>query len=96
VLGAAESGRSRYKDLLERGLAMLTHEVPFKGTDCYGEVTLWAEVPDSPEKVAQQMTSIPHIWTGVTAYLAAVALYEPERLAGMRPPLPAGPEGGTP
>ena len=96
VLGAAESGRSRYKGLLERGLAMLTHEVPFKGTDCYGEVTLWAEVPDSPEKVAQQRTSIPHIWTGVTAYLAAVALYEPERLAGMRPPLPAGPEGGTP
>lgn len=94
VLGALESGRSHYKDLLERGLAMLTHEIPFKGTDCYGEVTLWAEVPDGTGTVAQQRTSIPHIWTGVTAYLAAVALYEPERLAGTKPPVPAGQEGG--
>jgi len=40
------------------------------------------------EKVAQQRTSIPHLWSGVTVYLAALAIYEPERFSGQRPPPP--------
>ncbi len=95
VLGIADSNKAQYRGLLEQGLNLLTHEVAFRGTDCFGEVTLWSDVPGSTEKVAQQRTSIPHIWTGVTVYLAAVALYEPERVVSLRPPAPVSSSEAT-
>lgn len=88
TLALADQAQGEYRALLERALVFLTHEVAFPGTDCYGEVTVWVDL--NGEKFAQQRTSIPHLWNGVTVYLSALALYEPERFEMMRPPVPAG------
>jgi hypothetical protein len=60
--------------------------VAFPGTDCYGEVSVWVDV--NGQKFAQQRTSIPHLWNGITVYLSALSIYEPERFQVMRPPAP--------
>ena len=86
TLALADRKQGEYRELLEQALKFLTQKVPFPGTDCYGEATLWVDV--NGEKFAQQRTSIPHLWNGVTVYLAAMAVYEPERFASMRPPAP--------
>lgn len=86
ILALADSERGEYKGLLEKGLRFLTSEVPFPGTDCYGEVTVWVDV--GGENLAQQRTSIPHIWNGISVYIAAIAFCEPERFELMRPPVP--------
>jgi hypothetical protein len=88
ILALADRERNEYRDLLERALKLLTHEVAFPGTDCYGEVTLWGDFAGTGELVAQQRTSIPHIWNGATVYLSAIAIYEPERFDIMKPPAP--------
>jgi len=88
ILALADKDKGEYRDLLERALKLLTHEVAFPGTDCYGEVTLWGDFAGTGKLVAQQRTSIPHIWNGVTVYLSALAIYEPERFDIMRPPAP--------
>ncbi|HUT55909.1 MAG TPA: hypothetical protein VM658_21135 [bacterium] len=86
ILALADQERGEYRDLLVKALEFMTGEVPFPGTDCYGEVTVWREL--SGEKLAQQRTSIPHIWNGVTAYLAVAAVYEPRLFKGAAPPSP--------
>jgi hypothetical protein len=87
-LALADQYDHEYTELLTRALTLLTHEVAFPGTDCYGEVTLWGDFAGTGAKVAQQRTSIPHLWNGVTVYLSAIALYEPQLMNAMRPPAP--------
>jgi hypothetical protein len=79
-------GELRYGEFKQRVLDLLTGEVPVEGTDCYGELGLWRNV--NGEDIIQNRTSIPHLWNGVTVYLALVAMYEPERLESLRPPVP--------
>lgn len=88
ILALADRARGEHRDLLQSALRLLTHEAAFPGTDCFGEVTLWGDFAGTGERVAQQRTSIPHLWNGVTVYLSALAVYEPERFEGMRPPTP--------
>jgi len=87
ILALADRERGEYRQLLVDALRFLTGEVPFPGTDCYGEVTVWVNVDG--QKVSQQRTSIPHIWNGVTVYLAVMAIYEPEAFDRMKPPAPS-------
>ncbi len=86
TLALADREKGEYRELLEDALVFLANEVPFPGTDCYGEVTMWVEMDG--RKLAQQRTSIPHLWNGVTVYLAAMALYEPEAFDPMKPDAP--------
>lgn len=95
ILALADQERGEYRELLESALLLLTHEVAFPGTDCYGEVTLWGDFAGTGEIVAQQRTAIPHLWNGATVYLSVLAIYEPWRFAKMRPPpasLPRSPK----
>jgi hypothetical protein len=88
ALAMADRERGEYRDLLESALHLLTHEVAFPGSDCYGEITVWGDFAGTGELVAQQRTAIPHIWNGAVAYLAAVAMYEPDLLLKQQPPAP--------
>ncbi len=85
--GKVPEGEMRFGEFKEKVLDLLTGEVPVEGTDCYGELGLWKNVDG--KDIIQNRTSIPHLWNGVTLYLALVALYEPERLESLRPPVPA-------
>ena len=87
ILGIASAKNPQYRPLLAKAVKVLVNEVPLPGADCYGEVTLWVEMPDGT-RVSQQRTSIPHLWTGVTTYLAVEALYRPERFFSQIPPIP--------
>jgi hypothetical protein len=80
--------KGEYRDLLVNALNLLTHDVAFPGTDCYGEITLWGDYAGPGTRVAQQRTAIPHLWNGTTVYLAALAVYEPEVFKKMTPPAP--------
>jgi hypothetical protein len=91
ILALADRERGEYRELLLDALRFLTGEVPIPGTDCYGEVTVWVEADG--RKVSQQRTSIPHIWNGVTVYLAVMAIYDPEAFDRMKPPAPSGERG---
>ncbi len=86
TLALADREQGEYRELLIDALKFFTGEIPFPGTDCYGEVTVWVDV--NGEKVSQQRTSIPHIWNGVTVYLAVMAIYNPEAFDRMKPPAP--------
>ena len=88
ILAIATQNQPEYQPLLEKAMNILVNEVPMPGTDCYGEVTLWINLPDRPEQIAQQRTSIPHLWTGTTAFLSVTALHQPERFMSQIPPIP--------
>ena len=88
ALAMADRHRNEYRALLEQAMFVLTHEVAFPGSDCYGEITVWGDYAGTGDLVSQQRTAIPHLWNGAVVYLAAIALYEPERLEYMRPPAP--------
>jgi len=88
ILAIATSQMPEYQPLIEQATKILTSEVPMPGTDCFGEVTIWIDLPGSKEKVAQQRTSIPHLWTGVTSYLSVEARYRPVRFLSQVPPIP--------
>lgn len=88
ILRIATAKIPEYQPLIEQAVKVLTEEAPMPGTDCFGEVTLWIDVPGYPDKVAQQRTSIPHLWTGVTIYLSVEALYQPEKFLNQIPPVP--------
>jgi hypothetical protein len=77
-----------YRPLLEKALKVLTREVAYPGTDCFGEVNLWGDFAGTGEKVGQARTSIPHLWNGATAYLSVMALYQPEAFNNLVPPIP--------
>ena len=87
ILCIAASQMPQYQKLTRDAVKVLTSEVPIPGADSFGEATLWLDLPDGSQ-VAQQRTSIPHLWTGVTAYLSVMALYEPERFMDQVPPIP--------
>jgi hypothetical protein len=87
ILCIAASQMPQYQKLTRDAVKTLTSEVPIPGADSFGEVTIWLDLPDG-SRVAQQRTSIPHLWTGVTAYLSVMALYEPEKFLELVPPVP--------
>lgn len=87
-LGIAIREDSERREFLERVLVELTHEVPVPGTDCYGEVALQGDFTGTGERTYQNRTSIPHLWNGVTAYLAATSIYKPKIFDKLRPPRP--------
>ncbi len=89
ALAVSTQGLSSYQDLKERALKTLTEHVPVEGSDCYGEVGLWRKVRGTDDYFIQNRTSIPHLWSGVTAYLAVQAVYEPEKVLELRPPVPS-------
>jgi hypothetical protein len=88
ILAIAGRNRPEYRPLLQRAVALLSSEVPVPGTDAFGEVTVWIDDPVTHQKISLQRTSVPHLWTGVTAYLAVEALYQPERFLSQVPPPP--------
>lgn len=88
ILAIATAKMPEYKPLLQQSVKILTNEVPMPGTDTFGEVTIWIDLPGQTQKVAQQRTSIPHLWTGVTSYLSVEALYRPEIFLSQMPPAP--------
>jgi hypothetical protein len=88
ILALAADGAGRDKSLAKDAITLLTAKVPIPDSDCYGEVTLWIDLPGQPVPVAQQRTSIPHLWTGITTYLAVEAYYRPERFRSQIPPIP--------
>ena len=88
ILALAVAKNPGYKPVVENAIRVLVSEAPMPGTDCYGEVTLWINLKDEDKPVAQQRTSIPHLWTGVTSYLSVEAFYRPERFKSQIPPVP--------
>jgi hypothetical protein len=88
ILEIATSQMPEYQPLIRQATKILTSEAPMPGTDCFGEVTIWIELPGAKEKVAQQRTSIPHLWTGITSYLTVEARYRPEIFLSQSPPVP--------
>ena len=87
ILGISTANQPEYRPLMDKAVKVLVNEVPLQGADSFGEVTLWIDMPDGT-KIAQQRTSIPHLWTGVTSYLAVESLYRPERFLSQVPPIP--------
>ena len=77
-----------YRPLCKRALDVLIKKAPVPGTDCYGEVVIWIKLPDEKEPIAQNRTSIPHLWTGVCSYLSVLAYYQPELFLSQIPPVP--------
>ncbi|NVM53692.1 MAG: hypothetical protein HWN66_08310 [Candidatus Helarchaeota archaeon] len=88
ILGVVSSKLPQFRTLVEKGLDEIVNKIPIEGTDSYGEVTLWIEMPGYPELLAQQRTSIPHFWTGVCTYLAVESFYRPARFLTQIPPIP--------
>jgi len=89
IFSVSTQGMPQYEDLKIRILEFLTVTAPVEGGDCYGEVGLWREIGEQSEFIIQNRTSIPHLWTGITVYLAIVAMYRPELIVSLRPPIPA-------
>lgn len=79
--------QGEYRELCASALRLLCREAAYPGADAFGEVTVWGDFAGTGERVAQQRTSIPHLWNGVTVYLSALALYDREAFAGARPPV---------
>jgi len=79
--------KGEYRELCISALRLLCREAAYPGTDTFGEVTVWGDFAGTGQRVAQQRTSIPHLWNGVTVYLSAVALYDREAFARARPPV---------
>lgn len=81
---ATATAHLRHYDGLKRDiLAVLTQDVPFAGSECYGELGLWIE--DDGGLRIQSRTSIPHLWNGAAAYLAVLAVREPGLFDNLRP-----------
>lgn len=86
TFAASTPGRTEYDGLKEDILRVLVKEIPVEGTGCYGEVGLWIE--HEGRRIIQNRTSIPHLWSGVTVYLAILAVREPHLFQPLRPRLP--------
>ncbi len=83
TFGVATIGMPEYNELKEDLLRVLVNDVPVEGTGCCGEVGLWIEYKG--KKIIQNRTSMPHLWSGVTVYLAILALREPQLFQNLRP-----------
>ncbi len=78
-----------YSILKRDVLKIIAEEVAMKGTHTFGEVVLWIEDIKNPGTlIAQNRTSIPHLWTGITFYLAVQAVYNPQIFYKAIPPFP--------
>ena len=88
ALAMSTKGMNEYQDLKERAIKLLTEDAPVPGTDCYGEVGLWKNLEDPSEFIIQNRTAIPHLWSGITVYLAVLAMHRPDLLQPLRPPIP--------
>lgn len=88
ILNLIASQKPEIRPLLSQAVEEVINLIPIPGTDCYGEVTLWINMPGQSQLVPQQRTSIPHLWTGVCAYLAVESYYRPERFLIQIPPVP--------
>lgn len=86
IFAASTPGVKEYDSLKEEIINVLVNDVPVEGTGSYGEVGLWIE--SEGKKIIQNRTSIPHLWSGVTVYLAILAVREPKLFQPLRPPLP--------
>ncbi|HPS56954.1 MAG TPA: hypothetical protein PK514_02520 [Spirochaetota bacterium] len=86
TFAASTPGIKEYNELKEDILRVLVSDVPVEGTGSYGEVGLWIE--SEGKKIIQNRTSIPHLWSGATVYLAILAVREPYLFQQLRPPLP--------
>lgn len=76
---------SKYNELQKEVLDVLLKDAVVEGTGCYGELGLWLDFDD--KKIIQNRTSIPHLWSGITAFLSVFALNQPEAFYKLRPPL---------
>ncbi len=88
ILNLIASQKPEIRPIVTRAVDEVINLIPIPGSDCYGEVTLWINLPGYPKLVPQQRTSIPHLWTGVCAYLAVESFYRPERFFTQIPPIP--------
>jgi hypothetical protein len=88
ILNLVASQTAEIQPLLTRAVSEVINSIPIVGSDCYGEVTLWISMPGHSTLIPQQRTSIPHLWTGVCAYLAVESFYRPERFSTQIPPIP--------
>ncbi len=88
ILNLVASQKPEIRPLLAHAVNEIINLIPIFGSDCYGEVTLWISMPETSKLVPQQRTSIPHLWTGVCAYLAVESFYRPERFLTQIPPIP--------
>lgn len=86
TFAASTPGIKEYDEMKEEILRVLVSDVPVEGTGSYGEVGLWIE--NEGKQIIQNRTSIPHLWSGVTVYLAILAVREPHLFKSLRPPLP--------
>lgn len=86
IFALATRAMPEYREYVRQVLSVLVNDVPVEGTDCYGELGLWVTM--NGKRFIQNRTSIPHIWNGVTAYLAVLAVYQPELLQPLVPPVP--------
>jgi GH15 family glucan-1,4-alpha-glucosidase len=88
ILNIVASKKPEIRPLLSRAVNEVINSIPISGSDCYGEVTLWINMPGESKLIPQQRTSIPHLWTGVCAYLTVESYYRPERFLTQIPPIP--------
>lgn len=88
ILNLVATKHPDLRPLLALAAKEITNTIPIPGSDCYGEVTLWIKLPGQPHLIPQQRTSIPHLWTGVCAYLTVESFYRPERFLPQIPPSP--------
>ncbi|NVM28928.1 MAG: hypothetical protein HWN65_08790 [Candidatus Helarchaeota archaeon] len=88
ILNLVASEKPEIRPLLARAVNEIINLIPISGSDCYGEVTLRINMPGHSRLISQQRTSIPHLWTGVCAYLAVESFYRPERFLTQIPPIP--------
>ena len=88
ILNIVASKNPEIRPLLALAANEVINSIPILGSDCYGEVTLWINMPGQPRLIPQQRTSIPHLWTGICAYLTVESFYRPERFLTQIPPIP--------
>ncbi len=88
ILNIVTSKKPEIRPLLSRAVNEVISSIPISGSDCYGEVTLWINMPRESKLIPQQRTSIPHLWTGICAYLTVESFYRPERFLTQIPPIP--------
>jgi hypothetical protein len=88
ILNIVTATQPELRPLLTLAAREITNFLPIPGSDCYGEVTLWISMPGEQGLIPQQRTSIPHLWTGVCAYLTVESFYHPERFLPQIPPIP--------
>lgn len=84
TLALSPGRRPEHEELLKDGLRLLTERLPLPGSDHFGEIALRIETAEGV--MYQNRTAIPQVWSSILVTLAAWAVLEPERFAGLAPP----------